>query len=48
MKPKANAWAILGHDRRGLGKNMAVSAEEVPQGIYKSFDLQRTRTSFKN
>ena len=27
---------------------MAVDREGGPQGLYKSFDLQRTRTSFKD
>ena len=49
MERKTNAEVIWqGHDGSGLGENMAVVAEWGPRGMYRSFDLQRTRTSFKN
>ena len=49
MERKTNAGVIWqGHDGSGLGENMAVVAEWGPRGMYRSFDLQRTRTSFKN
>ena len=49
MERKTKAGVICqGHDRSGLGENMAVVAEWGLRGMYRSFDLQRTRTSFKN
>ena len=49
IERKRNAWAISqGHDGSGLGENIAVIEEEVPQGMCRSTDLQRSRTGFKN
>ena len=49
MERQTNAWTTRqGHDGSGLGEKMAVVAEGGPQGMYEAFDLQRTKTSFKN
>ena len=49
MERKTNVEVIWqGHDGSGLGENTAVVVEWGPRGMYRSIDLQRTRTRFKN